>query len=64
MAGGDPQEQINLNDTKTFFYGVYMGCFLRTIEFKKLTRDVVTFGVIWMLSLVFILVYLTVIANR
>jgi|TARA_R100001509_G_scaffold164798_1_gene143697 hypothetical protein len=22
--GGDPQEQINLNDTKTFFYGVYM----------------------------------------
>ncbi len=39
-------------------------CFLRTIEFKKLTRDVVTFGVIWMLSLVIVTVYLTVIANR
>ena len=22
--GGDPQEQINLNNAKTFFYGVYM----------------------------------------
>ena len=39
-------------------------CFLRTIEFKKLTRDVVAFGVIWMLSLVIVTVYLTVIANR
>ena len=27
--GGDPQEQINLNDTKTFFYGVYMELLLK-----------------------------------
>ena len=27
--GGDPQEQINLNDTNTFFYGVYMELLLK-----------------------------------
>ena len=26
---GDPQEQINLQDTKTFFYGVYMELLLK-----------------------------------
>jgi hypothetical protein len=27
--GGDPQEQTNLSDTKTFFYGVYMELLLK-----------------------------------